>query len=94
MANDDDLTMPFGKRLERARKQAGMSRPVLGGLVGRSADWVKSLESGRQLPPRLPLLLRLAEVLGVQEPLGLVGAQYWCPRRVIAACTLAYLATF
>ncbi|MGH3656655.1 MAG: helix-turn-helix domain-containing protein, partial [Micromonosporaceae bacterium] len=28
----------FGDRLRRYRQRAGMSRPVLGGLVGRSAE--------------------------------------------------------
>jgi hypothetical protein len=42
-----------------------MSRPILGGLVGRSADWVKAVETSRLLPPRLPMLIRLAEVLRV-----------------------------
>lgn len=64
---------PFGDRLRRHRERAGMSRPVLGGLVGRSGDWVKGLETGRLLTPRLPLLLRLAEVLGVPDLAALTG---------------------
>lgn len=64
---------PFGDRLQRHRKRAGMSRPVLGGLVGRSGEWVKALETGRLLTPRLPLLLRLADVLGVADLADLTG---------------------
>ena len=30
-----------GERIRRFRTRAGMSRAVLGGLVGRSAEWVK-----------------------------------------------------
>jgi transcriptional regulator with XRE-family HTH domain len=75
MANNDDLTTPFGERLQRHRKRAGMSRPVLAGLVGRSPDWVKALENGRLLTPRLPLLLRLAEVLGITDLAELTGDQ-------------------
>jgi transcriptional regulator with XRE-family HTH domain len=56
---------PFGERLKSRRERAGMSRPVLGGLVGRSAAWVKAVETGRLLPPRLPMLVRLTEVLRV-----------------------------
>lgn len=52
-----------------------MSRPVLAGLVGRSAEWVKALENGRLQTPRLPLLLRLAEVLGVVDLAELTGDQ-------------------
>ncbi|MGH3794694.1 MAG: hypothetical protein ACRDSP_07365 [Pseudonocardiaceae bacterium] len=33
-----------------------MSRPVLGGLVGRSVERVKAVETGRLQAPRLPML--------------------------------------
>lgn len=65
--------MPFSERLRRHREHAGMSRPVLGGLVGRSGEWVKALETGRLMTPRLPLLLRLAEVLSVDDLADLTG---------------------
>jgi transcriptional regulator with XRE-family HTH domain len=68
-----DTVIPFGERLRRHRQRAGMSRPVLGGLVGKSAEWVKALETGRLLIPRLPLLLRLADVLGVTDLAELTG---------------------
>jgi transcriptional regulator with XRE-family HTH domain len=65
--------LPFGQRLRSHRERSGMSRPVLGGLVGRSAEWVKALENGRLNLPRLPLLLRLAEVLGIDDLAELTG---------------------
>lgn len=65
----------FGERLRRHRERAGMSRPVLGGLVGRSDGWVKALESGRLQPPRLPMLIRLAQVLNVPDLSDLTGEQ-------------------
>ncbi|MFI5928242.1 helix-turn-helix domain-containing protein [Micromonospora sp. NPDC051543] len=65
----------FGARLRAHRERAGKTRVVLGGLVGRSADWVKALESGRLLTPRLPMLLRLAEVLDVSDLAELTGDQ-------------------
>ncbi|MEH0846179.1 helix-turn-helix transcriptional regulator [Micromonospora sp. CPCC 205711] len=65
----------FGARLRAHRERAGKTRPVLGGLVGRSAEWVKALESGRLLPPRLPMLLRLAEVLNISDLADLTGDQ-------------------
>ncbi|MFC4080932.1 helix-turn-helix transcriptional regulator [Amycolatopsis samaneae] len=68
-----DPEMPFGARLKTARLRAGMSRPVLAGLVGKSAEWLKSIENGRLLPPRLPVLLRLAEVLGIDNLAELTG---------------------
>jgi transcriptional regulator with XRE-family HTH domain len=68
-----DPTMTVGKRVEHWRKKAGMTRPVLGGLVGRSAAWVKAVENGRLLPPRLPMLLRIAEVLRIENLADLTG---------------------
>ncbi|MGH3564922.1 MAG: helix-turn-helix domain-containing protein [Pseudonocardia sp.] len=64
-----------GQRIRHYRERAGMSRPVLGGLVGKSAEWVKAVESGRLLLPRLPLLIRLAEVLRVADLADLTGEQ-------------------
>jgi transcriptional regulator with XRE-family HTH domain len=63
----------FGQRVRRARERKGQSRPVLAGLVGRSAEWVKAIENDRLGMPRLPLLLRLAEALGVDDLAALTG---------------------
>ncbi|WP_045742263.1 helix-turn-helix domain-containing protein [Actinoplanes rectilineatus] len=68
----DELS--FGQRLRALRERSGKSRPVLAGLVGRSSDWVKALESGRLLPPRMPMLVRLAEALGLQDLSDLTGS--------------------
>ncbi|MFE3190656.1 helix-turn-helix domain-containing protein [Nocardia sp. NPDC059240] len=65
----------FGPRLRRLRQQAGMSRPVLGELAGRSGSWVKGLEVGRLGQPRLPMLIRLAEILDVNDLTQLTGEQ-------------------
>jgi transcriptional regulator with XRE-family HTH domain len=65
----------FGKRLRILRERAGKSRAVLGGLVGRSEEWVKALENDRLLTPRLSMLLRLAEVPGVTDVAELTGDQ-------------------
>ncbi len=64
---------PFGARLRYLRERRGLSREVFGGLVGRSGDWVKAVENGRLMMPRLPLLLRIAEVLHVRELATLTG---------------------
>ena len=70
----DDLGMlPTGQRVRRLRERAGMSRAVPGGLVGRSAEWVKAVETGRLLTPRLPILLRLARALNVDDLALLTG---------------------
>ncbi|MEV0966689.1 helix-turn-helix transcriptional regulator [Streptomyces sp. NPDC049910] len=63
----------FGQRVRRARERKGQSRPVLAGLVGRSAEWVKAIENDRLGMPRLSLLLRLAEALGVDDLAALTG---------------------
>lgn len=68
-----DSVTPFGERLKSRRQHVGMSRPVVAGLVGKSAEWLKAVENGRLLPPRLPVLLRLAEVLGVSNLAELTG---------------------
>jgi transcriptional regulator with XRE-family HTH domain len=70
---DDLAGQATGDRIRHFRDRAGMSRPVLGGLVGKSPEWVKAVESGRLQPPRLPMLLRIAEVLGVSDLSALTG---------------------
>lgn len=70
----DDLEgRSTGERIYYFRTRLGMTRPVLGGLVGRSAEWVKAVENGRLLTPRLGLLVRLAEVLKVDDLSLLTG---------------------
>ncbi|CCH17509.1 helix-turn-helix domain-containing protein [Micromonospora lupini] len=65
-----DLT--FGQRLKVYRERSGKTRAVLGGLVGRSAEWVKAVETDRILPPRVHMLDRIARALKV-EMSALVG---------------------
>jgi transcriptional regulator with XRE-family HTH domain len=63
----------FGQRVKKRRERNGQTRPVVGGLIGRTAEWVKAIETGRLGVPRLPLLLRLADVLGVEDLAELTG---------------------
>jgi len=72
---DDLAGRTTGQRVRYFRERAGMTRAVLGGLVGRSDEWVKAVETDRLLTPRLPLLLRLAEVLKVDDLAQLTGEQ-------------------
>jgi transcriptional regulator with XRE-family HTH domain len=65
--------VPVGKRIQRARELSGKSRAVLGGLLGMSTEWVKAVEAGRLLPPRLPMLVRIAEVLSVPDLAEFLG---------------------
>jgi hypothetical protein len=66
---------PFSERLQYYRTRAGRSRAVVGGLVGRSAEWVKALETSKIGMPRLPMLVRLAEVLDIENLADLTGDQ-------------------
>ncbi|MFE9246153.1 helix-turn-helix domain-containing protein [Nocardiopsis sp. NPDC006938] len=61
--------------MQHYRTRNGQTRAVLGGLVGRSAEWVKAIETGRLKVPRLPLLLRLAEVLRIDDLAVLTGEE-------------------
>ncbi|WP_256413685.1 helix-turn-helix domain-containing protein [Saccharopolyspora sp. ASAGF58] len=65
--------LPVGSRIRQARERVGMSRPVLGGLVGRSAEWVKAIESGRLQTPKLHMLTKLAEALDISDLAELTG---------------------
>ncbi|MFI9647448.1 helix-turn-helix domain-containing protein [Streptomyces sp. NPDC052040] len=65
----------FGQRLQILRVRRGMTRDQLGGLLGRSGSWVKSIETGRLKTPRLEVILRIAELLRVRELSELTGDQ-------------------
>jgi len=71
--DDDTADVAIGERLQAIRERTGKSRPVVAGLVGRSAEWLKAVEKGRRQPPRLDMLVRLAEVLGVRDLAELTG---------------------
>lgn len=54
-----------GQRIVRARRRRGMSQAVLAGLVGRSESWLSQVERGKRGIDSHSVLVRLAEVLGV-----------------------------
>ncbi|MCO5999806.1 helix-turn-helix domain-containing protein [Actinoallomurus rhizosphaericola] len=68
-----DLT--FGERVKLLRSRRGLTREVLGALIGKSGSWVKAIETGRLQQPKLPVLLRLAEALRVRDIAELTGDQ-------------------
>ncbi|MFF7943001.1 helix-turn-helix domain-containing protein [Nocardia gamkensis] len=74
----------MGARIRRHRERAGMSRPVLAGLVGRSAEWLKAVENGRLQSPRLPMLLRIARALELDDLAELTGDGHAVPVAVFA----------
>jgi transcriptional regulator with XRE-family HTH domain len=71
---DDLAGKRTGERIQILRERKGLTRPVLAGLVGMSPSWLKGIERGTRLPPRLPLLVRLAEALDVGDLALLAGA--------------------
>jgi transcriptional regulator with XRE-family HTH domain len=70
---DDLAGKRTGERIQILRERRGLTRAVLAGLVGMSASWLKGIERGTRLPPRLPLLVKLAEALGQQDIAVLAG---------------------
>jgi transcriptional regulator with XRE-family HTH domain len=70
---DDLAGRRTGERIRILRDRKGLSRVVLAGLVGKSPEWLKGIESGRRLPPRLELLVKLAEALGLADVALLAG---------------------
>jgi transcriptional regulator with XRE-family HTH domain len=80
-----DLTgKTTGERIKHFRTRVGMTRAVLGGLVGCSAEWVKAVETGRLRVPRLPMLLRIARALDVRDLTQLTGYGHAVPVHVFA----------
>jgi len=75
---------PVGKRIKAHRERAGMSRPVLAGLVGRSAEWVKAVESGRLHASRLSMLLKIAQALDIRDLATLTGNGHAVPVQTFA----------
>lgn len=67
--------MGFGQRMQMLRTRRGMSRPVTAGLLGMSPSWVKQLERGEIGMPKLPVVLRIAELLRVRDLSDLTGDQ-------------------
>ena len=70
---DDLAGKRTGERIQILRERKGLTRPVLAGLVGMSASWLKGIEQCRRLPPRLPVLVRLAEAPAVGDVAVLPG---------------------
>ncbi|MGW0764649.1 helix-turn-helix domain-containing protein [Streptomyces sp. NPDC002676] len=67
--------MAFGQRMQILRQRRGMSRTVLAGFLDKSPSWVKQVEAGQIQVPKLPMILRIAEVLRVRDLADLTGDQ-------------------
>ncbi|GAA4198354.1 hypothetical protein GCM10022252_48640 [Streptosporangium oxazolinicum] len=64
---EDNTLATFGGRVRFFRDRAGMSRAVFGDLCGRSGAWVKSIENGGTGMPGLRMLIRMADILQVND---------------------------
>lgn len=65
----------FGQRMQIYRQRRGMSRPTLASFLGMSPSWVKQVETGKIQVPKLPMILRIAELLRVGDLADLTGDQ-------------------
>ncbi|MER5733292.1 helix-turn-helix domain-containing protein [Streptomyces sp. NPDC002138] len=68
-----DNPVAFGQRVQIYRNRRGMTREQLAGLLGHHPSWVKKVETGAMKMPRLPEILRIAEILRVRRLNDLVG---------------------
>ncbi|MBF6342758.1 helix-turn-helix domain-containing protein [Nocardia cyriacigeorgica] len=74
MPNSDELAgRSIGERIQTIRTRTGKSRAVVAGLVGRSEEWLRDVERGRQGAPGLEMLLKLGQALGVRDLTELTG---------------------
>lgn len=74
MPYPDDLAgKSIGERIQIIRTRTGKSRAVVAGLVGRSEEWLRDVERGRQGAPGLEMLLKLGQALGVRDLTELTG---------------------
>lgn len=55
----------IGERVAFHRRRRGLSQEVVGGLVGRTGDWLGKIENNRAELDRLSVIRRLADVLNV-----------------------------
>ncbi|WP_307781930.1 helix-turn-helix transcriptional regulator [Streptomyces sp. MBT65] len=62
-----------GDRIKVYRKRKGLSQAALGGLIGRSEDWVSKVERGVIPAENLSVLLEIARVLDIRELSELTG---------------------
>ncbi len=61
---DEDLARSIGDRVRLHRTAARRTKAVVAGLAGITPDYLYQIERGQKVPT-IPVLTRLAEVLGV-----------------------------
>lgn len=75
---DEDLArqQEVGRRVRRLRRRRGLNRRQFADLCGRSPSWVDKIETGERGLLRLPMVERVAEVLGVPVDVLTGGAEH------------------
>ncbi|WP_246204035.1 helix-turn-helix domain-containing protein [Streptomyces tailanensis] len=77
---DEQVQMTVdGELLRERRERRQLTRAALGGLVGRSPDWVKKVERNERPVRSLAMIVNLARVLGCQDVSELTGADVSVP---------------
>jgi transcriptional regulator with XRE-family HTH domain len=63
----------IGARIKSIRERTGRTRTQVAEQVGRSADWLKAIESGKRGAPGISTIMDLANVLGVRSLSEIIG---------------------
>src|SRR5437773_11698657 len=73
----DDMTI--GQRVAFYRRRRGLSQEVLAGLVGKTAEWLRKIETNRAELDRLSVIRALAKTLDVSlgDIIGQPGLLDW-----------------
>ncbi|MFD4573509.1 multiprotein-bridging factor 1 family protein [Streptomyces sp. NPDC058417] len=71
--NSYSRELTTGDRIKVYRKRKGLSQAALGGLIGRSEDWVSKVERGVIPVDKLSVLLEISRVLDIRELTELTG---------------------
>lgn len=79
MLDENEEMAVDGELLRGRREHRGLTRATLGGLVGRSEDWVKKAERGDRQVRSLAMIVRLGLVLGCQDVAELTGGHVSVP---------------
>lgn len=65
--------LKFGQRVQILRERRGMTQAQLADLIDISPHTLRKIENGQQKPPRLDMVLRIAEALRVRDLADLTG---------------------
>jgi transcriptional regulator with XRE-family HTH domain len=73
--------LPVGQRIEFRRRRQRLSRRLVADLVGRSEEWLRLVEKGRLRLDSVGAILRLAEVLQIDDYRELIDSPAPAVRR-------------